>query len=243
MNCLQLLSFEIGRVCNLAAPHPWCPANEHSRHSVTGCNGLVQGLADCDILDFAKSCKARGFAGLVAWHYYNEPMMHLDRILALGCQLREIGLSMGLWTNGTLIREDDLEWIEHFELVWITDHSPERREIYRRMIERFPGRVFLRPGGHDDRKLIYENRAQRCLPCWRPAVLEMIVDFVGDLHLCCADWRGECSIGNIRRDNHGEILDRWERSAAAAAAGELTICAKCQALAKSPAMHDEEFRL
>lgn len=243
MNRLQLLSFEIGRTCNLAALHPWCPVNDPSRHSVNGCNGLQMPLTDGEILDFAKFAQLRGFAGLVAWHYYNEPMIHLDRILALGCQLREVGLRMGLWTNGTLIREDDLAWIERFDSVWITDHDRERRALYQRLVNKFPGRVHLKCGGHDDRLTVYSTPAKRCMPCWRPTVTEMIVDYVGDLHLCCTDWRGECQIGNVRRDNHAELLDRWGRMAVAASVGALPVCAQCQALKRNARIPSASHRL
>ena len=240
---LQLLSFEIGRTCNLAALHPWCPVNDSSRHSVNGCNGLQMPLNDAEIIYFAKFAQLRGFKGLVAWHYYNEPMIHMERILSIGRQLQEVGLRMGLWTNGTLIREDDLGWIDRFEIVWITDHDPERREIYRRLATKFPGKILMRSGNHDDRISVYSKPEKGCSPCWRPTILEMIVDYVGDLHLCCADWRGECQIGNVRRDNAAELIDRWGRMAVAASVGALPICEKCQSLEKSPSMADKEFLL
>ena len=235
MQRLQLLSFEIGRTCNLAADHPWCPVNFMARPEGE--------ISDVDILVFAGACQTHGFRGLIAWHYYNEPMLEFSRVIRLSDSLREIGLPSGLWTNGSLIDPDDLSWVQHFSRIWITLHDPERREIYRKVEEAAPGRVTIVPGDHDSRLQAYSAGEISCPDCWRPLHLELIIDNGGEAHICCADWKAESWIGNIRKDHADMIYFRWKAAAIKASCGLMPVCRRCARLEKSPALLDKEFRL
>lgn len=44
--------------------------------------------------------------------------------------------------------------------------------------------------------------------CLRP-FNEMVIDTYGNAHLCCADWRGDCHIGNVRRDGFAAVARRF----------------------------------
>ena len=238
MKRLQLLSFEIGRTCNLAAAHPWCPVNVATRHS--GPDGILDG----EILAFAESAKGAGFGGLVAFHYYNEPMLQLPRVVGLAVALREmLGLYCGLWTNGELIDPAALEWVNAFDKVWITDHNPARKGFYQSLVLKFPGTVHRKSGGHDDRLAVAAAPGRKPRPCWRPTITEMIVDNAGDVHLCCTDWPGETKIGNIRQQLHDGILSRWQEAAAGASAGTLPVCGKCRGLRRSAFVGDPAHRI
>lgn len=242
---LQLLSFEIGRVCNLAGAHRYCPVNHDDRHRQGKGGEALPGLTDDEIIDFARVCLGAGFQGLVAWHYYNEPMLSLPRILRLGLRLRDVGLgAMAIWTNGELIDREDLGWLDAFAKVYITDHNPSRRALYQSLVVGYPGRVHLKPGGHDCRADVYAaDPLTVARPCYRPQTTELVVDYVGDLHLCCTDWRAECWIGNVRDDREEDLLERWGTACAMAEAGQLEICKKCQAMRRHVAIHSPTHRL
>ena len=238
MDRLQLLSFEIGRTCNLAAVHPWCPVNAPGRYLSD------RAIADGEILAWAESCKAAGFAGLVCFHYYNEPMVQLPRVVGLAVALRELlGLRAGLWTNGELIDPTRLDWVAAFDKVWITDHNPARRALYQSLVLQFPGTVHLKSGGHDSRLQIGQGRQRVPRPCYRPTCTEMIVDNEGRLHLCCTDWPGETQIGNVLHDLHADLLIRWRAVAEAARGGALPVCAKCQGLARSAYVGNQDHKI
>jgi len=98
---LQLLVFEAGDGCNLACQHDKCPAHTGDRW---GADPAAY-LTDEQIIDAAVTCITDyQFSGLVCWHYYNEPMLYIDRILRLSQAIRERApeARFGLWTNGTI---------------------------------------------------------------------------------------------------------------------------------------------
>jgi sulfatase maturation enzyme AslB (radical SAM superfamily) len=235
---LQLLSLETGPACNLATAHPWCPVNRPERH------GGGEPATDEQMIAFLAAAVGRGFCGLVSFHYYNEPLLYLERCLRLAGEAKTLGLGAAIWTNGALL--DDLAdgWIGAFRRVFVTDHDPARRAWLEAFRDRHEPIVAIKPGGHDCRADVYSARpALRARPCWRPVVTELPVDCFGSVHLCCVDWRGEQRIGDIRAEDHDEIIDRWIAAAADAARGELEICRKCQGLPRCPIIPTQEKRL
>lgn len=240
---LQLLSFEVCRECTLAKRHTWCPTNAPSRFP----QAHDEGAGESDILRFAEACHTRGFRGLVCYHYYNEPMLALPFVLRLAAKLRaRPGLGSGLWTNGTLIDAADLDWLAFFDRVWITEHkehSAERLDMLLRLATANPDKIRLVHGEHDDRLTVYQPpTGTKAGPCWRPAHLELPIDFYGNVHLCCGDWAGAVKLGNITRDDAAGILDRFEAAGEVAAAGELEMCRRCHEVSRSPALDDEGYR-
>jgi sulfatase maturation enzyme AslB (radical SAM superfamily) len=238
LNQLQLLSLEVGDACNLAHAHRYCPVNRPERHK----GG--EPWTDDQGIDFLRAALWRGFRGLLAFHYYNEPLLSLDRLFALQLRAQELGVGSAIWTNGTLLDDLAHDWIGRFARVFVTDHDPRRRGWLREFQAKHPNIVAIKAGGHDCRGQVYESRAAlRPKPCWRPTVTEIPVDFCGQVHLCCIDWRGDTPIGNIRTDPHEEILDRWEQLAAAAVRGEIDICRRCQRLPRTCMIHSQDHRL
>lgn len=244
---LQLLSFEIGRDCNLAAAHPWCPINRPERKQ----KPTQAPMSDDQIVAFAQACVVNGFAGMIAFHYYNEPLLSLPRIRALAPRLPR---PLVLWTNGKLIEGGQIiengkiteiaSWIDLFAKVYITDHDPKNRDFYQSLVLKYEGKVHLKPGGHDDRSQVYaQKRGPRAHPCYRPMVTELPIDHYGTAHLCCVDWDAKTGIGNIQTDPHEEVIAAFCRQANAAAVGQVYVCLQCQALKRCPIIPKAECRL
>lgn len=238
---LQLLTFEVGQTCNLAELHPWCPVNRPERRQPMA----RAPMSDDQIVAFAQACAGNGFQGRIAFHYYNEPLLSLTRILELQPRLPR---PLALWTNGELIDSNRIprieEWVEKFEKIYITDHNPARRAFYQSLVVKYGGRVHLKPGGHDERTRVYDQkRLARAHPCYRPMVTELPVDFYGTVHLCCVDWDAKTGIGSIMTDPHQDVIAAFCRQARAAAESNVFVCLQCQALKRCPIIPTPECKL
>jgi hypothetical protein len=218
MDKLQLLIFEIINKCNYAGIHPKCPVNREDRYKVR------EVLPDDTIVGFAEFAKSNGFNGYVAWHYYCEPTLNLPRIYNLTPKIRNLGLRTLLWTNGSNPFDSS-----YFDKIIVTEHTPVKLDASKIVISDL-----------DDRIQIYDmDMIDSLRSCYRPLSIEMIIDYYGDLHLCCGDWKNKCDIGNIQDGNWDKLLHMWDVHTALAVDGSLEICRQCRMLPKSPIVGEE----
>lgn len=182
MNETRYLSFEIGPYCNLSDEHPWCP----SGYLVRSGDGMmsVERIAEC-----INEATAAGFTGLVAFHFYNEPLLYAERIRAV-MELAPDARYL-LWSNGTLAAECP-ELVASFDEVVITDYHG--RGNY--------------PFDPDDRLGNYADGQRDTVRCHRPFV-EFVVDYAGEAHLCCQDWAHDTAIGNVTTEPFMAVYGRW----------------------------------
>ena len=94
----QFLIFELGNKCNFSKIHPKCPilARTESNRKVP----------DEKIVELVKQAYDElGFTGLVAWHFYNEPMLQWKRMIKLMemIQAQVPKSRFLLWTNGSIL--------------------------------------------------------------------------------------------------------------------------------------------
>ena len=218
---IQILSFELGNSCNLSHKHPWCPSNNIERYQ----DATTPPATNEHFLSFLDSIILRGFKGLVAYHYYNEPCLVKERCEKMADAIHARKLKTLLWTNGTLPLARGANY------VFRTEYEKD-------------GKGKIVPFRPDDRLRIYEaSPVKKGMPCYRPSILEIIVNYFGDLRLCCADWKGMTHIGNIQTDPHEIIFERWESAAEAAQKGELEVCKLCCGLKKSPVLPQSNWRV
>ena len=222
---VQTLALEIGPICNMAKAHPWCPSGHPDRYRA---HASSPPASRYDRLRFIQSCFRAGFHGHLAFHLYNEPMLEYEAVVELARIAKTItGIPSVIWTNGT-----DYDKIDRalFRVVR-TDYSGT-------------GGDDATPYEHDDRIEIYRQPlCPRPAPCYRPAEIELPVDYYGDVHLCCADWRGTVFVGNIKHDNHEDIIAEFARCAERAKEGSFDLCCQCQSLERSPMVCNSGFRL
>lgn len=212
------LSFEVSSNCNLAEIHPRCPVLSQGRFPDTELGPLVAQ----DILRAITEAVSIGFEGYVGFHYYNEPLMDepLIRIVIAASEYERFML----WTNGALLSEvpEENDILDLFEWVMITDYG--LREDSERWLSdlraAFPNvRIDMSPAAFDSRKDNYSAEMAGAVECWRQR-LEVPIDHFGNVHLCCQDWKGTCSIGNIKRNSLVSILGSREYLDAIAALAE-----------------------
>ena len=209
MELTQYICFEIGRGCNLGHLHAKCPNQHPERYSVLPHS---HAFTDEQIIDTAAAMyQVHGFRGRVGWHYYNEPLLAATRMWRLmnAIDVRTKGeANYTLWTNGTLIPYDCTQF-DRFADIHVTDYdipdNPVRnvKSLLRAHPRARIGRVEL-----DDRLNAIGDDISYA-PC-RRMFLEVIVDYYGNVRLCCHDWRGLGSIGNLHVDSLNLLVSRWK---------------------------------
>lgn len=193
----QFLIFEIGSECNLADCHPKCPIKQRKRDG--------RELDDYTIIRHIEDAYNRfGFKGLVGWHYYNEPMMQINRILGIMEKVRELvpTSKFVLWTNGTILSADPR--MQLFEQVHVSDYF-NQRELLLNAYKGVSSLDVFTPNFDNRIESIYIDNNNS--PCYRPHI-ELIFDNFGEAHICCQDWKNEITIGNLWHDDFGAILER-----------------------------------
>ena len=186
--------------------HPRCPNLHPNRY---GRLDTRKELSDDRIRYIARcSYKGCGFTGLIGWIYYNEPLLQADRMFRLmdgimdDCpQARFI-----LWTNGTLIPVE-CNRFRLFSQIVVSGYGPASRRGYERLLQRDVVAIFAEDSQLDNRLMQIAPEDSQS-PCLRPFV-EMIVDNYGNTHLCCYDWQGLASWGNVWREDWYVLAERW----------------------------------
>lgn len=199
------LIFELGKTCNLGKLHAACPNLHPDRFSrivsdQTVPDSLVVELA-------AEAYQVHGFRGRIGWHYYNEPLMAEARMWRLMDAIdARVPARYTLWTNGTRLPKKP-ENLKRFEEVHVTDYGiadqPVDREAWRTMVPH----VQFQSWRLDDRVTVEPQDS--LYPC-RRMFTEFIVDYYGNVHLCCYDWRGLGSPGNVHTDSLADLAKRWQ---------------------------------
>lgn len=219
LSLTQLLIFELGECCNLGGIHPHCPNRSTLRFA-----GLdtERRLDDETIVECAvQAYREFAFDGLIAWHYYNEPLLEMERMFAVMDAIRERVASARfmLWTNGTMLPADCSRF-RNFDCIVVTRYKGQpygdlqfhpnihvREEMFDRRMDALP------PRGNE--------------PCLRPFV-ECIFDCYGNHHPCCNDWQGKATLGNLYTEGFAEITRRWRAFQEAAFQGNLMPgCQQC----------------
>lgn len=205
----QMLEFELGSKCNLGHVHHECPNMHPDRY---GALDTTRELMDDDIVTCAvRAYRELGFTGLVGWIYYNEPLLQAERMFRLMDRIKSEAPAARfiLWTNGTLIPED-VEPYKQFESIIISGYNEQSLRGGERLTAGQINYRLIRDAAFDNRlvQLVPENKDQACL---RPFV-ELIIDNYGNTHLCCYDWQGKGTLGNVLTEDFGDIARRWRET-------------------------------
>jgi hypothetical protein len=223
---LQYLSFETNNRCNYIKEHPWCPINDPLRYpsheSKIPCSDEIIVKFTCKMIEY-------GFKGKIGWHYYNEPMITINRCLRLMNQIRSKHNSTEfvLWTNGYKIDKGSPAWLPMFNQISVSLYNEEDTARVIPATEGIPG-VSCVPAPHDARKQIYDLAPDNPGGCRRPRDIEMPLNYYGNLRMCCSDFRGHVSMGNIMTEDHDLLIKMWFEMAEKVAAGEVHLCGQCR---------------
>lgn len=206
---VQVLEFELGSKCNLAREHDKCPNLHFDRYADLDTS---KELDDETIVKLAAAAyHDLGFTGIVGWIYYNEPLLQADRMFRLMGRIRDAvpHARFMLWTNGMLI-PPDCDAYRQFCQIIVSGYNDQGRRGYDRLRAKGISALFRDHATLDDR-LCDRPPDDSKTPCMRPFV-EFIIDNFGNHHLCCYDWRGRASLGNVFTESLADIAARWRET-------------------------------
>lgn len=222
LSLTQMLEFELGHKCNLGTIHTECPNLHPERY---GTLDVSRELDDETIVKCAvQSYRELGFEGLIGWIYYNEPLLEAERMFRLMAWIKQEvpKARFILWTNGTLIPEE-CEHFQDFEQIVVSNYgAASQRGIERLMAKKVPCREIKE--AKLDNRLVQLEPVDKSQPCLRPFV-ELIVDNYGNTHLCCYDWQGKGTVGNVLTEDFADIARRWREQLPSIAGHEMAACA------------------
>jgi hypothetical protein len=203
----QFLIFELGSKCNLAEEHRGrCPSADADRY---GALDTSRPLTDDQIVQTARKANRLGFTGEIGFHYYNEPTLQWDRMQELLRRIRLIvpNQAFVLWTNGTnlhRLRQPSSDPQIRFSHIVISNYFKKDWT----WVAQYCDRLQIGDGLLDGRRM--PIRQPTNVPCLRP-FNEFIVDNFGNVHLCCADWRGTSILGNLHDDSFAKTVARFQK--------------------------------
>ena len=202
MDKTQFLILEASPTCNLAGLHKLCPSCDSRRRSKVDTSRhldapFMRQIAKRFYHDF-------GFRGFTGFHYYNEPMLSMPLLRKVIPQIKHDSpqARFVLWTNGTRLKEPAFPDAKLFELIHISNYNGRDFGWLKRVVPK----LVIHSGLHDSRR--DGKSSPRNDPCLRPYT-EFIVDHWGQVHICCQDWQGASSPGNVFDDDLTKIIERF----------------------------------
>lgn len=203
MDTLYNLSFEINDECPMTAVHDRCPRSHNRfRYYEKGEPITIE-----EIIDFTNFCISEfKFRGLICVNYYNEPLATKDRVIQM---TKAFPNRVILYTNGLLFDNpfspEDVEILNGINHTWVSEYRDTG------LRDRLDGKPHIKfQEGSLDRRTedvepVFNQKNNFC----KRIDLELAIDYYGYGHMCCADWKGEMYIGNIKRDNYCTFLQSW----------------------------------
>jgi len=194
----QFLIFEICRECNLGEKHALCPNQHPERYANLDTSTP---LTNEKIIELAiEAYKEHEFIGYVGFHYYNEPLLEKRRILQIITAVREEvpHAKFVLWTNGTMF-DESTTWLGVFDKIVVTNYAREKFP----QLKDHKDVTILKAAL--DKRIELDGGKFNKKPCVRPYA-EFIVDYYGNVHLCCMDWKGEVEIGNVHKEPLKQLI-------------------------------------
>ena len=162
------------------------------------------------------------FKGLVSFHFYNEVFTD-KRIFELFEKCQELGLNNYLVTNGDFLTVENVERLSQYNIKEFTlslYDSMDRADFKKRSkdyiqkfkLDQYDWELIILNGGEDftNRAGYVEHTEEKYeLPvkaACSKIVKKIDVRYDGEVVMCCLDYYGLHSIGNIAEEN---IIDIW----------------------------------
>ncbi len=240
---VQIIDFELGEKCNLGHVHDECPNLHPERFSLLNTDKL---LDDETIINAAVTAYEKlGFTGLIGFHYYNEPLLKAERLFRIAATIKGKvpQARFLLWSNGMLIPENvDQYYI--FDQIVISGYNAESARGRDRLAAAGIKCSYVKNAQLDDRLQTLEVK-DKSASCKRP-FLEMIFDAYGNTHLCCYDWRGEGTTGNLQTESIESLAAKWYQvlpkiAGETMAADAPKVCLNCSQRWSDFQVHDHEI--
>lgn len=199
MKMVQMLTHELGPKCNMAHLHGRCPINLRRTSSLPL-------MPDGVIVDNVHQAYAMGFQGMLAWHWYSEPLLYRERLEKL---IGDIGVKQPharhlLWTNGTLLIDCTPQFLTKFSKIVVSNYA---KQDWKWLLRGLVPDVMVVSGTLDGRIAPGRVTHSRCLRPYH----ELILDCYGKFRLCCGDHQGTSSSLNLMTHGFPAIVEEYLR--------------------------------
>lgn len=208
----ESITIGLSNACNQAWLHEKCPLNLGMLEP-----GVIREPQTLPIAIVQSVMNVLGkykYGGILAFHLYNEPLQDPRLFLLLWlaldtCPKAEIQIvTNGYNLTPTLARELIAYGVKKI-VVSLTGSENARAVMRKRaeVLQQDVGNVDYNPDHMmDDRLLIYDvPKADPREPCHAP-LSQVVIRHDGMVGLCCFDWKGEHSFGDLRKQSLEAIL-------------------------------------
>ena len=231
------VTLELSNLCNYASRHPGCPA-----HCIDAPQILPARIVH-DVLDTLAEAR---FAGCLAWHVYNEPLLDPRLVQFItyarsGCPNSDILVwSNGWYLNRTLTEKLIVAGVTRFTLSAYTDEDYRRLQALRDGVKHLqingrPVHVHVIRIKQLDGRLTdgSDGGSTNRHPCHAP-LGDVTIRASGRIGLCCFDWREQETFGNLHQTSFRRAMetagDRMQQLRAELTRGVRTpeVCRRCR---------------
>lgn len=193
---VRRVTLELSNMCPNAPFHKRCPLND---------SGLPKRLPISTVKAVRSELKRHGFKGIVAFHNYSEPLVdpRLFTFIKLFKSWSKVHILTSGWgMDSVLLRELFGTGVKS---VKVTAYSPAE---YRRFKSLYSGSKYtvIHQKTLDDR-VGSERQKPRRGRCYAP-LGEVVIRHTGDVALCCWDWAGKHTFGNLHKEKLSDILSK-----------------------------------
>jgi len=196
--------FELNNQCVYADKHRKCPVHR---------NKEPQTLPEKIVLDVFDFMSDEDFSGRVSFHNYNECLtdprlfMFIDKLKRICPKCHVFIMTNGWNLDQEMLDELNAHGVQYVEVSAYTESESKR--IRERVIQ--PNGMTYRVMTKkilDDRMDIYTSVEVECkTPCYAP-LTEIVIRSSGKVDLCCFEWAGEYTFGDLNTQSIKEILEK-----------------------------------
>ena len=226
------ISVEVSAACTRRCP--WCPQHDHTR---------MQELMPLEVIEkIARELAAVGFDGTFGLHLFNEPLADA-RLEDIVRRVKAILPKAAVYfhTNGDLLTVERVRGLlaaglDHMTVNHYDGQSQERfSALWGQLSDDERARVRDRKFRHHhiyNRAGLVATKRQVPLQMQCRRIRQMCVNYRGDVVLCCNDFLGQVSVGNVRDKGVVElfndpVLKRYRELLQGGKRAGLKMCDRC----------------
>ena len=152
------------------------------------------------------------YCGRLSPHFYGEPLLDKrlpELIKYVRCKLPNCYISMS--TNGDFLKREICEELIKcgIDRFIVTNYDDEENSTLNMLAAKFPYYIYLRSYkeiGLVDRagEILKRNKSLKT-PCLRPSA-QLVINWSGDVVLCCQDYYGQYTFGNVKESH---LMSIW----------------------------------
>jgi tetratricopeptide (TPR) repeat protein len=205
LDLVRTVYIGISNVCNYSHIHEKCPLHYQKEKIILPSDIVYRVLDELAEIDYQ---------GVITFHLYNEPLAdkRLFKFISYA-KNKSKSLKIFILTNGYYLDQRLAKELSDYG-IWkleVSAYSGAEFERLKMIDVNIPYRVNLQT--LDGRLNIYDSpHVDIKAPCYLP-VTDVTINCNGDILLCCLDWKGQHTFGNLFNDSILTILQNRQRSA------------------------------